>query len=216
MKVCYISLFPETLQAYNQVGMMRKASEMGSVEFFYLNLRDFGLGPRKQVDDTPYGGGDGMVLKPEPIAAAIQEAKKLVGQDAKVILPTPRGKEYTQEDAKRLSISDKNLIIFCPRYEGYDERIVKFIDEQFFIGRYVLTGGEIPALAISDSVIRLLPRVLGGEESVEKESFQNDLDTIEHPQYTRPEIFDGEGIPEVLLSGHHAEIDKWREENSRN
>lgn len=214
MKVCYISLFPETLEAYNSIGMMRKAQEIGAAEFHYLNLRDFGLGLRKQVDDTPYGGGDGMVLKPEPISAAIKRAKELVGEDAVVILPTPRGKEYTQKDAKRLSSNSKNLIIFCPRYEGYDERIVKLIDEQLFIGRYVLTGGEIPALTISDSIVRLLPDVLGGEESVDKESFQNDLNTIEHPQYTRPEVFEGESIPDVLLSGHHAEINKWREENS--
>lgn len=214
MKICYISLFPETLEAYNNVGMMRKSQEMGAVEFLYLNLRDFGLGPRKQVDDTPYGGGDGMVLKPEPISEAIEKAKELVGQDTLVLLPTPRGKEYTQEDAKRLSASKQNLIIFCPRYEGYDERITKLVDEQLFVGRYVLTGGELPALTISDSVVRLVPGVLGGEESVEKESFQNDLSSVEHPHYTRPEVFEGESIPEVLLSGHHAEIEKWRETNS--
>ena len=215
MKICYISLFPDVIESYNNVGMMRKAQEIGATEFYYLNLRDFGLGPRKQVDDTPYGGGDGMVLKPEPIAEAIKKAKEMVGEDANVILPTPRGKGYTQEDAKRLSSNNTNLIIFCPRYEGYDERITKFIDEQFYIGRYILTGGEIPALTISDSIVRLLPNVLGGQESANKESFQEDLDDIEHPQYTRPEVFDGESIPEVLLSGHHAEIEKWRKENSK-
>lgn len=219
MKICYISLFPEVLEAYNNVGMMRKAQEIGAVEFIYLNLRDFGLGPRRQVDDTPYGGGDGMVLKPEPISDAIRRAKELVGENALVLLPTPRGKEYTQEEAKKIATSspegeEVDLIIFCPRYEGYDERIAKLIDEQFFIGRYVLTGGEIPALVISDSVIRLLPGVLGGEESVDKESFQNDLSSIEHPQYTRPEVFEDESVPEVLLSGNHAEIEKWREQNS--
>lgn len=198
---------------------MRKAQEIGAVEFIYLNLRDFGLGPRRQVDDTPYGGGDGMVLKPEPISDAIRRAKELVGENALVLLPTPRGKEYTQEEAKKIATSspegeEVDLIIFCPRYEGYDERIAKLIDEQFFIGRYVLTGGEIPALVISDSVIRLLPGVLGGEESVDKESFQNDLSSIEHPQYTRPEVFEDESVPEVLLSGNHAEIEKWREQNS--
>lgn len=215
MKICYISLFPEAIEAYNNVGMMRKAQEIGAVEFYYLNLRDFGLGPRKQVDDTPYGGGDGMVLKPEPISEAIKRAKELVGDNSIVVLPTPRGGEYTQEDAKLLSSTGKSLIIFCPRYEGYDERIVKLVDEQFFVGRYVLTGGEIPALTISDSVIRLLPNVLGGEESVDKESFQNGLNSVEHPQYTRPEVFEGESIPDVLLSGHHAEIDEWRSQNSR-
>ncbi|USN97241.1 MAG: tRNA (guanosine(37)-N1)-methyltransferase TrmD [Candidatus Nomurabacteria bacterium] len=213
MKICYISLFPEVIEAYNNVGMMRKAQEMGSVEFIYLNLRDFGLGPRKQVDDTPYGGGDGMVLKPEPIAEAIAKAKELVGDNAMVILPTPRGVEFTQNDSNNLAELNENLIIFCSRYEGYDERITKLVDRQFFIGRYVLTGGEIPAMVISDSIIRLLDGVLGGEESAVKESFQTDLSLIEHPQYTRPEIFEGESIPEVLKGGNHAEIEKWRQEN---
>lgn len=215
MKICYISLFPETIETYNNAGMMRKAQEIGATEFIYLNLRYFGLGPRKQVDDTPYGGGDGMVLKPEPIVAAIKAAKELLGENSVVILPTPRGRAYTQETAKRFASDEKDLIIVCPRYEGYDERITKYIDEQICIGSYVLTGGEIPAMVVADSVVRLLPNVLGGAESVEKESFQNDLNSVEHPQYTRPEVFEGEYIPEVLLSGHHAEIDKWREENSR-
>jgi tRNA (guanine37-N1)-methyltransferase len=214
MKICYISLFPETIEAYNNAGMMRKAQEIGAAEFIYLNLRDFGLGPRKQVDDTPYGGGDGMVLRPEPIVAAIKAAKELLGEDSVVLLPTPRGETYTQDFAKSFSSSKKNLIIVCPRYEGYDERVVKYIDEQVCIGNYVLTGGEIPAMVVADSVVRLLPNVLGGAESVEKESFQKDLNSIEHPQYTRPEVFEEERIPDVLLSGHHAEIDKWREENS--
>jgi tRNA (guanine37-N1)-methyltransferase len=142
MRVCYISLFPEVLESYNNVGMMRKAREVGAVEFIYLNLRDFGLGLRHQVDDSPYGGGDGMVLKPEPISSAIKKAKEIVGEDALVILPTPRGKEFTQEDSKRFAKLNQNLIIFCPRYEGYDERIIKLVDEQFYIGKYVLTGGD--------------------------------------------------------------------------
>ncbi len=195
---------------------MRKAQEIEAAEFFYLSLRDFGLGPRKQVDDTPYGGGDGMVLKPEPIAAAISKAKELVGEDSIVILPTPRGEEFTQKESNDLAKLNKNIIIFCPRYEGYDERITKFVDKQFFIGRYVLTGGEIPAMVISDSIIRLLDGVLGGADSAEKESFQTDLSLIEHPQYTRPEVFEGESIPEVLKGGNHAEIEKWRKENSIN
>jgi tRNA (guanine37-N1)-methyltransferase len=229
MKICFISLFPETIAEYMNAGMMRKASEIGATEFIYLNLRDFGLGPRRQVDDNPYGGGSGMVLKVEPLVAAIQKAKELVGEDALVLLPTPRGEMYTQEVAKELaglsSFSPspqsspegeavKNLIIICPRYEGYDERIVKLIDRQICIGNYVLTGGEIPAMLAADSVVRLLPGVLGGDESVEKESFQNNLSLIEHPQYTRPEVFDGESVPEVLLGGNHAEIEKWRDENS--
>ena len=215
MKIYFISLFPETIETYNSVGMMRKAQEIGAVEFHYLNLRDFGLGPRKQVDDSPYGGGDGMVLRAEPIVAAIDAAKRLAGQESIVILPTPRGNNYTQETAKKFATKQNNLIIVCPRYEGYDERIVKYIDEQICIGSYVLTGGEIPAMIVADSVVRLLPNVLGGAESVEKDSFQNDLSRIEHAQFTRPDVFEGESVPEVLKNGNHAEIDKWREDNSR-
>lgn len=196
--------------------MMRKAQEIGAAQFIYLNLREFGLGPRRQVDDTPYGGGDGMVLKPEPIASAIRRAKELVGDDALVLLPTPRGKLYTQDDSKNFAKLNQSLIIFCPRYEGYDERITKLVDQQLCVGTYVLTGGEVPAMIISDSVVRLLPDVLGGAESVDKESFQNDLSLVEHPQYTRPEVFEEESVPDVLLSGNHAEIEKWREENSSN
>lgn len=189
--------------------MLFKAQDMGAVEFSYINLRDFGIGPRKQVDDTPYGGGDGMVLMPEPAIAAIEFAKKK-SPKAIVLLPTPRGKFYKQSDAKRLAAQNQDLIIFCPRYEGYDERITDYVDEQLCIGNYVLTGGEIPAMAIIDSVVRLLPGVLGGETSAEKESFQDDDKAIEHPQYTRPEDFRGNSVPSILLSGHHAEIEKWR------
>lgn len=189
--------------------MLWKAQDRGAVEFSYINLRDFGLGPRQQVDDTPYGGGDGMLLKPEPLVAAIEHAKS-VDPEALVLLPTPRGKEYKQSDAKELAARDKGLIIVCPRYEGYDERIVQYIDRLYCIGSYVLTGGELPAMIFIDSVVRLLPGVLGGETSAEIESFQDDDRNIEFPQYTRPEVFRGEQVPDVLLSGHHAEIAKWR------
>lgn len=189
--------------------MLHKAQQIKAVEFVYINLRDFGLGPRKQVDDTPYGGGDGMVLRPEPVVAAIEHAKKQ-SPKAKVILPTPRGKLYKQSTAKKLAASQQDLILVCPRYEGYDERITDYVDEQVCIGNYILTGGELPALIIIDSVVRLLPGVLGGETSAEKESFQDDDVAIEHPQYTRPEEFRGKKVPNVLLSGHHAKINDWR------
>ncbi len=208
MKIQIISLFPEMLQPVLETSMLRKAKDKGIVEYSYINLRDFGLGPRKQVDDTPYGGGDGMLLKPEPLVAAIELAKTH-DPDATVVLPTPRGKLYKQSEAKKLAKA-KGLILVCPRYEGYDERVTKWIDEQYCIGNYVLTGGELPALIIIDSVVRLLPGVLGGENSAEIESFQDDDTTIEFPQYTRPEDFRGMKVPEVLLSGHHAEIEKWR------
>lgn len=192
--------------------MLWKAQDKGAVKYEFINLRDFGLGPRKQVDDTPYGGGDGMLLMVEPLAKAVEQAKQ-ADPEASVLLPTPRGKVYKQSDAKHLAAANKGLIIICPRYEGYDERITKWVDESYCIGGYVLTGGELPAMVIIDSVVRLLPGVLGGETSAEIESFQADDQTVEFPQYTRPEEFNGLKVPDVLLSGHHAEIDAWREKN---
>jgi len=196
--------------------MLWKATDRGIVQYETIDLRPFGLGPRHQVDDTPYGGGDGMLLKPEPLVAAIEQAKQN-DPTAKVFLPTPRGKLYKQSDAKRLAAAapEQGMIIICPRYEGYDERVTQWVDEQFCIGNYVLTGGELPAMILIDSVVRLLPGVLGGENSAEIESFQDDDESIEFPQYTRPAEFRDMKVPEVLLNGHHAEITKWRAENSR-
>jgi tRNA (guanine37-N1)-methyltransferase len=193
--------------------MLWKAQDRGIVQYEFINLREFGLGPRKQVDDTPYGGGDGMLLKTEPVIAAIELAKQN-DPEAPVLLPTPRGEEYKQSHAKTLAASQNGLIIVCPRYEGYDERITKWIDQQYCIGHYVLTGGELPAMVLIDSVVRLLPGVLGGETSAEIESFQSDDENIEFPQYTRPEEFRGMRVPDVLLTGHHAEIAKWRMKHS--
>lgn len=194
--------------------MLWKAGEQNAASYEFVNLRDYGLGPRRQVDDTPYGGGDGMLLMIEPLVAAIEQAKQN-DPEARVILPSPRGKNYKQSDAKRLAAADKGLIIICPRYEGYDERVSHWVDESFCIGSYVLTGGELPAMIIIDSVVRLLPGVLGGEQSAEIESFQTDDMNIEFPQYTRPESFRGHEVPKVLLSGHHGEIENWRQANSR-
>jgi tRNA (guanine37-N1)-methyltransferase len=209
MYIQIISLFPEVLEPYLHASMLWKAQDRGIVRYECINLRDYGLGPRKQVDDTPYGGGDGMVLKPEPLVAAI-EAAKAKSPNALVIVPTPRGKLYKQSEAKQLAAEARDLILVCPRYEGYDERVIRWVDRQYCMGNYILTGGELPALMIVDSIVRLLPGVLGGETSVENESFQNDDQTIEAPQYTRPEEFRGMSVPEVLLTGHHAEIARWR------
>ena len=194
--------------------MLWKAQDKGAVQFEYIDLRQFGLGPRHQVDDTPYGGGDGMLLKPEPLVAAIELAKQH-DPEALVILPTPRGHQYKQSDAKELAADNRGLIFVCPRYEGYDERVTQWVDRQYCIGNYVLTGGELPNMIMIDSIVRLLPGVLGGENSAEVESFQQDDEGIEAPQYTRPEAFRGMRVPEVLLSGHHAEILKWRAENGK-
>lgn len=189
--------------------MLWKAQDRSIVEYSIIDLREFGLGKRRTVDDTPYGGGDGMLLKPEPVVAAIEAAKKN-DPDAFVLLPTPRGKLYKQSDAKRLAADGRGIIIVCARYEGYDERITNWVDEQICIGNYVLTGGELPAMTIIDSVVRLLPGVLGGEHSAEIESFQDDDETVEYPQYTRPVEFRGMKVPEVLQNGNHAEIAKFR------
>src|SRR6185437_14347987 len=208
MKIQIITLFPEVLEPYLNASMLWKAKDRGIASYEFINLRDFGLGPRKQVDDTPYGGGDGMLLKPEPLVAAIELAKSK-SPDSLVILPTPRGEQYKQSEAKKLAAANQDLIIICPRYEGYDERVTKWVDRQYCIGNYVLTGGELPAMIVIDSVVRLLPGVLGGETSADIESFQDDDQTIEFPQYTRPEDFRDMKVPEVLLTGNHGKIAKW-------
>lgn len=223
MRIQIISLFPDMFPSALETSMLFKAKDKGLVEYSYINLRNFGLGPRKTVDDTPYGGGDGMLLKPEPLVAAIEAAKeqkikppttKSKLSTTKVVLMTPRGKRFTQAKARELAKLD-NLIIVCARYEGYDERVTEYVDEQISIGDYVLTGGELPAMVVTDAVVRLIPGVLGGEKSAEIESFSDDK-TLEFPQYTRPENFRGKKVPNVLLKGHHAEIEKWRRTKSQN
>lgn len=211
-KIQVITLFPEMFDGVLNNSMMWKAQDKELVEFTLINLREFGLGPRRQVDDTPYGGGDGMLLKPEPLFAAV-EAAKAKDLTAKVVLMTPRGARWKQATAQQWADEDRGLIFICGRYEGYDERIVTLVDEQVSVGDYVLTGGELPAMTIIDSVTRLIPGVLGGENSAAIESF-SDGETLEFPQYTRPEEFNGMKVPEVLLSGNHAQIAKWREANS--
>jgi tRNA (guanine37-N1)-methyltransferase len=212
-KVQVITLFPEMFDGVLNSSMMWKAQKEGAVEFGLVNLRDFGLGPRKQVDDTPYGGGDGMLLKPEPLFAAVEKAKES-DPAAKVVLMTPRGSRWVQATAQAWADDGRGLIFICGRYEGYDERIVSLVDEQVSVGDYVLTGGELPAMTVIDSVVRLIPGVLGGETSAAIESF-SDGETLEYPQYTRPEVFRDMKVPDVLLSGHHGEIAKWRHANSQ-
>jgi len=193
--------------------MLWKAQEKKLVEYKLISLRDYGIGPRKQVDDIPYGGGDGMVLKPEPLFEAVEKAKK-DDPDARVLLMTPRGDLFNQEMAREFSATEAGLIIICGRYEGYDERITTLVDKEISIGDYVLTGGELPAMIIADSVTRLIPGVLGGVTSAALESFSEQY-VIEHPHYTRPEEFRGLKVPDVLLSGNHAEIAKWRKDQSK-
>ena len=220
IKFTIVTLFREAIEPYLKTSMMWKATEKGLAEFNFVNLRDFGLGPHKSVDDTPYGGGDGMLLRCEPVFDAIESVKK-EDKSAKVILPTPVGQTWNQELAKSMAASQpksntakcQHYIILCPHYEGYDERILTIVDYKISLGKYILTGGELPALIIIDSVVRLIPGVLGGSESAIIESF-SDGDNLEYPQYTRPEEFRGMKVPGVLLSGNHGEIAKWRKEHS--
>ncbi len=193
--------------------MMWKAQKDGIVELTTMNLREFGLGPRRQVDDTPYGGGDGMLLMVEPLWKAVEFAKSQ-DETAKVVLMSPRGQRWKQAKAQKEADDDRGVIFICGRYEGVDERILELVDEQWSIGDFVLTGGELAAMMMIDSIVRLIPGVLGGEKSAEIESF-SDGETLEFPQYTRPEEFKGLRVPDVLLSGHHGKIAEWRAEQSR-
>lgn len=211
-KIQVVTLFPEMFDGVLNTSMLWKAQKEGLAEFSMVNLRDFGIGPRKQVDDTPYGGGDGMLLKPEPLFAAIEAAKQN-DPTAKVVLMTPRGQRWKQAIAQSWADANQGYIFVCGRYEGYDERIISLVDEQVSVGDYVLTGGELPAMTIIDSIVRLIPGVLGGAASAEIESF-SDGETLEFPQYTKPSDFRGLQVPPVLLSGNHAEITKWRTEHS--
>lgn len=213
MKMQVISLFPEMFNGVLNQSMLFKAQDKKIVEYSVVNLRDFGLGSRKTVDDTPYGGGDGMLLKPEPLFSAVEYCKSK-SPDSEVILLTPRGETFKQSIAKEMASNGKDKIFVCARYEGYDERVTSIVDRQISIGNYVLTGGELPAMIMIDAITRLLPGVLGGEASTEIESFQQDDKTVEFPQYTRPEEFKDMKVPDVLLSGNHAEIEKWRKENA--
>ena len=193
--------------------MMWKAQNNELVQLSTIDLRNYGLGPRRTVDDTPYGGGDGMLMMIEPLWNAVQAAKAN-DPGAKVLIMTPRGARWKQAMAQEYSESDHGYIFICGRYEGYDERILSMVDQEISVGDYVLTGGELPAMTIIDSIVRLIPGVLGGAQSAVIESF-SDGETLEFPQYTRPEVFNGMAVPSVLLSGNHAEIAKWRAENSK-
>lgn len=210
MKIEVVTLFPEMFIALNS-SITGKALERKIFDLQLIHLRDYATNPYGTVDDYPFGGEDGMVLKPEPLHAAIQES--LSESPAHTIFLTPDGVPYTQKRAKELVLKEKILII-CGHYKGIDERIrQKFVDEEISMGDYVLSGGEIPAMALIDSLVRLLPNAVTHAKSVETDSFSNGS-LLGWPVYTRPEEFEGERVPEVLLSGHHAKIAKWREEIS--
>ena len=212
MKVDVLSLFPEMFEGVLHSSIMKKAQTNNAVEFKVTDFRDFATDKHRSVDDYPYGGGAGMVLKPEPLFAAVAAITSRTEKPPRVILMCPQGEKFTQKKAEELS-SEKHLVFICGHYEGYDERIRDvLVTDELSLGDFVLTGGEIAAMAVIDSVVRLLPNVLGNADSPVLDSFSTGL--LEHPQYTRPANFNGLEVPEVLLSGNHAKIDQWREEQS--
>lgn len=211
MKFDIVTIFPETIEEYIKVGVIGRALENGLVDIKVHNLRKWTTDKHHSVDDTPCGGGAGMIMKIEPVYKAIQELKK---ENTIVAITTPKGKKIVQKDFKDFSENkDLHMIILCGRYEGFDQRIHDhLIDYEFSVGDYVLSGGELPALILVDGITRLIPGVLGNEESLSDESF-NDGATLDYPQYTRPIDFNGWKVPDVLLTGNHEEIKKWRESN---
>ena len=207
MKFDVLTLFPEMFEPLNS-SIIGRAKEKNLIEINLINIRDFSKDKHKKVDDTPYGGGAGMVMMPDVVYDAYKSIKD---ENAKVIYMSPQGKKLTQKKVEELA-KNKHLIILCGHYEGIDQRVIdKIVDEEISIGDYVLTGGELPAMVLIDSVSRYSDGVIT-KESTNEESFTNGL--LEYPQYTRPEVFEGEKVPEVLLSGHHANIEKWRKEKS--
>lgn len=204
MKINILTLFPEMFSIFEH-SIIGRARENKIIEMDVLNIRDFTLNKHRKVDDYPYGGGAGMVMAPQPIVDAIRHVKE--NNNGKVIFLGPRGRTFNQEMANELS-KEENLTFICGHYEGIDERVYKHIDMEISLGDFVLTGGEMAAIPVIDSILRLIPGVLGKEESFMDESFYNGL--LEYPQYTRPEEFEGDRVPDILLSGHHENIRKWR------
>jgi len=209
MKIDIITLFPDMFKGPFDESILRRALDKSLIEINIHNLRKWTSDKRGTVDDRPYGGGVGMVIMVEPIVKAIKEIKK---ENSKIFLLSPRGKVWKQDLALEYSKLD-HLILICGHYEGVDERVREFIDEEISIGDFVLTGGEIPAMVITDSIVRLISGVLEKPQATKLESF-SDSKLLEHPQYTHPEDFNGLKVPSVLLSGNHAEIEKWRNEKA--
>lgn len=211
MRVWVLTLFPEMFQGPMTESIIKRSTQAGIVEFRFINFRDYATDRHRTVDDTPYGGGDGMVLKPEPIFAAVDAVASEIGHRPYTILTSPQGESFHQSVAEELS-KEQDLLFICGHYEGFDDRILSLADRELSLGDYVLTGGELAAMVMIDATVRLLPGVLGGEKSAQNESFVDPL--LDFPQYTKPVEFRGMSVPEVLTSGHHARIEQWRREQS--
>jgi tRNA (guanine37-N1)-methyltransferase len=212
MRIDVLTLFPEMFESPLGHSILNRAQEVGVVDVVLTNIRDFATGKYRKVDDKPYGGGPGMVMMPQPVFDCFEYVEKLSAEKGRVILLTPQGQKFNQAKAAELS-REKRLILISGRYEGFDERIrIGLAAEQISIGDYVLSGGELAAMVVIDAVVRLLPGALGDEDSPKDDSFSRDL--LEYPQYTRPEVFRGMKVPDVLLSGNHGEIDQWRRQQA--
>jgi tRNA (guanine37-N1)-methyltransferase len=208
MRIDVLTLFPEMFESPLGHSILKRAQDAGVVDIILTNIRDFTTDKHKKVDDKPYGGGPGMVMMPQPLFDCFEHVEKLSNQKPRTILLTPQGQKFNQQKAIELS-SEKRIVLIAGRYEGFDERIRTGLNaEQISIGDYVLSGGELPALVIIDSVVRLLAGALGDEDSPKDDSFSNGL--LEYPQYTRPEVFRDMKVPDILLSGDHAKIENWR------
>ena len=211
MRIYLLSIYPKVFESIFDDGILKKAKRLQLAEFEFVNIRDFTTDKHKTVDDCVYGGGPGMLLKPEPIYKAIDSIKSKDKNVFTVIL-TPEGNLFTQEKAKEYS-KKESIAFICGRYEGFDERVKLLADEKVSIGKFIISRGELAASVIVDSIVRLLPGVLGNQESLKEESFEGDF--VEYPQYTRPAEFRGLKVPSVLVSGNHAMIEKWRKEHSK-
>lgn len=208
LRIDILTLFPDMFAGLVSESMIRIAQEKGLLEIHLTNIRDYAEGRHKKVDDTPHGGGPGMVMMVPPVALCIDAVREMDRRQGPVILMTPQGRPFRQRVAGELAARHERLILLCGHYEGVDERVRALVDDEISIGDYVLTGGELPAMVITDAVTRLIPGVLGHEDSPHDESFSGGL--LEYPHYTKPREFRGMTVPDILLSGHHGEIEKWR------
>ncbi len=209
----FVTIHPDFIHGYFTFGVFRAAADRGLAQLDVINLRNYAVDHHGSIDDRPYGGGDSMVMRPEPLRDALAK----LPANARVILPSPAGALWTQAVACELAVETRPLVFLCPRFAGVDQRFIdRYVDDSFSMGPFIVAGGELPALMMADSLLRLVPGVLGNPESARRDSFSGDLEgMLEHPVFTRPQEFEGQAVPSVLLSGDHAAIEAWRRAHCR-